>query len=416
MVELNPFRTAQGLFDNAAERLGLDPEARRILRWPMREQRVTVPVRMNDGNFRIFQAHRVQYNHALGPTIGGFRWHPDTDVDASRAHAAWTTWQAAVMGLPHGGACGGVDCNPKELSTGEKELLARRAARALSGLGRLDEDVITPDTYTTPQVMGWMMDTFHQTHGSRHETSTVGKPAILGGSPGLADATARGGVIAVREAATELGLDPSALRFAVHGFGNIGRAVAARHVELLGGGTLVGVSDSHGSAIAPEGIDPDEARTHKLQTGSVGDIEEMETADADAIFELEVDVLYTAATADLITKDIAGRIRAKMLCELGDNPTTAEADDLLTSNGCLVIPDMLGSGGRLTIGHLEGVQMRSGDRWSSSALHGRLEEKMVDAFTSVRELARDEGVGMRLGAWMLGISRVAEACRARGWC
>lgn len=416
MVELNPFKTAQSLFDHAAERLGLDPEAQQILRWPMREQHVTVPVRMNDGHFRVFKAHRVQYNHALGSTIGGFRWHPDTDIDASRANAAWTSWQAAVMGIPHGGACGGVDCNPKELSTGEKERLARGSVRAFSAFGRTDRDVITPDTYTTPQIMGWMMDTYGQTRGPGHEASVVGKPAILGGAPGLGDATARAGVAAVREAATELELDPAALRIAVHGFGNIGRAVAVRHVEMLGGGTLVAVSDSHGSAIAPDGMDPEGACAHKQQTGSIEDLEHTTYTADDAVFDQEVDVLYTAATSDLITKETAGRIQAKVLCELGDNPTAPDADEALAARGCVVIPDMLGSGGRLTIGHLELVQMRSGDRWSPAHLHERLDDKVVAAYVAVREMSQDVDVSMRVAAWMLGISRVAEACRARGWC
>jgi len=314
MTEFNPFRTVQDLFDAAAEQLGLDRSARELLRWPMREFRALIPVHMDDGFIRVFHAHRVQYNYAMGPTIGGLRWHPDASVDPSRAAAAFTSWQTAVLQLPLAGASGGIDCNPKELSGGEKERLARGFVRAFQGVIGADRDIIVPDLYTTPQVMGWMLDAFERGAGHREPGVVAGKPVAVGGMPGHGEATARGAVILVREAASELDLDPKNLTFAIHGFGNLGRGIASQHLRILGGGRLVAVSDSRGGIRKESGLEPGSLNMHKIQTGRVSGMPDSEEITPDEVLALDVDVIYASAPPGRITVEHASQSQARIVC------------------------------------------------------------------------------------------------------
>src|SRR5271157_3226357 len=268
MAELNPFKIAQKQLDTAAATLGLDEATHQLLRWPQRELQVTFPVRMDDGSMRIFHGYRVQYNGARGPTKGGLRWHPDETIDTVRALSSWMTWKTAVVDLPLGGAKGGVCCDPKSMSLRELENLSRAYIRAIAPMIGIDRDVPAPDVYTNPQTMAWMMDEYETITGRPNPGVLTDKPQQIGGTEGRRDATARGGVITVREACSALGADP-AKAFAIQGFGNAGQRAALLHREILGGGKLVGVSDSRGAIYRAEGMDPEELVMHKLKSGSV---------------------------------------------------------------------------------------------------------------------------------------------------
>lgn len=413
-VELNPFRIAQQQLDEAAEQLGLDEPTRELLRWPLREFTVTLPVRMDDGTTRIFRGYRVQYNNARGPTKGGFRWHPDETIDTIRALAAWMTWKTAVVDIPLGGGKGGVTCNPKELSEGEKERLARAYIRKIGRVLGVTRDIPGPDVYTTPQIMSWMMDEYELIHDESHPGVITGKPTALGGSRGRVDATARGGVICVREAAATLGLDLKDAACAVQGFGNAGQYAALLGEEILGL-KVVAVTDSRGGVYRAEGLDAKALVDHKLGTGRVDGFPGAEPIDNREILELDVPVLFPAALENVITAGNAPRIQAKIVCELANGPTTPEADRILHEKGIFVLPDFLANAGGVTVAYFEQVQNAYNYYWDLDTVRERLDRKITHAFRDVREMSESEGVHMRLAAYMVAVSRVAEACKLRGW-
>ncbi|MBU1695079.1 MAG: Glu/Leu/Phe/Val dehydrogenase, partial [Verrucomicrobia bacterium] len=309
--ELNPFKVAQAQFDEAAEVLGLEPAMRELLRWPRRQYRFTIPVKMDDGSTKVFHGYRVQYNDARGPNKGGIRWHPDETIDTVRALAAWMTWKCAVVDIPLGGGKGGVTCDPKKLSEGEKERLARGWMRVMARELGEHRDVPAPDVYTTPQIMAWMMDEFEVITGRSHPAVITGKPLALGGSQGRGDATARGGVYCVREACRALGINPKG-RYAIQGFGNAGQFAALLHPEILGGGTLVAVTDTSGGAYNPNGLDPKAVVEYKLKTGRVATFPGSEPISNEDLLELELEVLYPAALENVITEANADRIKARI--------------------------------------------------------------------------------------------------------
>ncbi len=415
MSELNPFKIAQTQLDEAAGILGLDKATHDLLRWPMREFRFLLPVKMDTGETRIFHGYRVQYNSARGPTKGGLRWHPDETIDTVRALAAWMTWKTAVVDIPLGGGKGGVTCNPKELSDGEKERLARAYMRAAAPHLAVHQDVPAPDVYTTPQIMAWMLDEYETIVGAKHPGVITGKPIPLGGSQGRADATARGGVYTVREAAKALGIDASKTTYAVQGFGNAGQFAATLHTEILGGGKLLAISDSRGGVFSKSGIDPAKALHHKRETGRVEGLPGTDPISNEALLELEVDVLYPSALENAITADNAGNIKAKISCELANGPTTPEADKILQENGVFVIPDFLANAGGVTVSYFEQVQNTYNYYWALEDIHAQLDRRMTDAFAAVHTLSKKENVHMRLAAYLVSVSRVAEACKLRGW-
>jgi glutamate dehydrogenase (NAD(P)+) len=324
------------------------------------------------------------------------------------------TWKTSVLDLPLGGAKGGVVCNPREMSERELENLSRAYVRAVVQFIGVDKDVPAPDVYTNPQTMAWMMDEYETLMQFHHPGVFTDKPQQIGGTEGRRDATARGGIVAVREACKALGVDPTGT-FAIQGFGNAGQRTALLHSELLGGGKLIAVCDSRGGIVDPDGLNPQELVTHKLKTGSVVGFPGTRSISRELVLELEVDVLYPAALENSINEDNMERVKAKIVCELANGPTTPEADLVLHKRGIHVIPDILASAGGVTVSYFEMVQDKSSFFWDEATVHARLEEKMRKAYHTVQEAIRDKKVHPRLAAMVVGVARVAEACKLRGW-
>ena len=414
MAELNPFKIAQKQLDTAAATLGLDPATHELLRWPQRELQVSIPVRMDDGSMKIFHGYRVHFNGARGPTKGGLRWHPDETIDTVRALSAWMTWKCAVVDLPLGGAKGGVTCNPKELSDGEKERLARAYIRAVGRFLSATGDVPAPDVYTTPQIMAWMMDEYEMLIGEHSPGVITGKPLPLGGSAGRGDATARGGIYVVREAAKKLGMDLKGKAMAIQGFGNAGQHAARLGEELLGL-KLVAASDSQGGVHNAKGLDVKALIDHKQKTGSLKGFAGAESISNEKLLELDVVVLFPSALENVITDVNAQRIKARIVCELANGPTTPEADAILFKNGVFVIPDFLANAGGVTVSYFEQVQNAYNFYWNLDLVYSRLDEKMTKAFADVYAMHERHKSNMREAAYLVSVSRVAEACKLRGW-
>jgi len=410
----NPFAIAQQQFDTAADILGLDSGLRAVLRVPLRELHVSLPVRMDDGDVRVFKGFRVQYNDARGPSKGGIRFHPDETVDTVRALAAWMTWKTAVMDLPLGGGKGGIICNPKTLSERELERLSRAYIGAIAWIMGPERDIPAPDVYTTPQIMGWMMDEYSKLRGYSTPGAITGKPLSLGGSLGRDDATARGTWFTIREAAKVIGLDLPDARVAIQGFGNAGTFAAGLGQELFGC-RVVAVSDSTGGLYNANGLDYRELLAHKQRTGSVAGFAGAEAVSNDEILEADVDILIPAALESQITPENASHVKARIVAEAANGPTTPEADVVLRRRGVFVIPDFLCNAGGVTVSYFEWVQNQRGMRWELDDVHRRLDRKMTRAFGEVLEASRKHDVDMRTGAYCVAVARVAEATRARGW-
>ncbi len=411
---LNPFKIAQRQLDDAAEHLGLDPATHELLRWPMYEIKVTLPVKMDDGTTRIFHGFRVQYNTARGPAKGGIRWHPDETIDTVRALAAWMTWKTSVVNIPLGGGKGGIICNPKELSEGEKERLARAYIRAVGRALGVHKDVPAPDVYTTPQIMAWMMDEYEKLVGESHPGVITGKPIALGGSEGRGDATARGGIYVTREAGKRFGINFVGKTMAIQGFGNAGQYAALLGEEILGL-KVVAASDSKGGIYNPKGFDAKELIDYKIKNGQLKGFPGAEEISNEELLQLEVTVLVPAALENVITKDNAEKIHCKILLELANGPTTPDADDILYENGIIVLPDFLANAGGVTVSYFEQVQNTYNFYWELADVHKRLDEKMSRAFIDVYQMSQREKVNMRRAAYLVAVSRVAEACKLRGW-
>ena len=411
---LNPFRIAQEQLDEAAEHLKLDPATHAMLREPMRELHVLIPVRMDDGRVEVFQGFRVQYNDARGPTKGGIRFHPEETIDTVKALAAWMTWKTAVVDIPYGGGKGGVICNPKEMSEGELERLSRGYIRALGEFIGPEKDIPAPDVYTNPQIMAWMMDEFSKLRGYNTPGVITGKPLPLGGSLGRGDATARGGIFTVREAAKHLGLDLKGAPVAVQGYGNAGYYAAKLSKEYFGA-KIVAVSDSRGGIYSEAGLDPEAVLKHKQEGGSVVGFPGAEQISNEELLELDVTLLWPAALENVITEENAPRIKAKIIAEAANGPTTPEADRILHEKGAFVIPDFLCNAGGVTVSYFEWVQNINGYYWSEEEVYERLDAKMTKAFHDVLEMHKERKVHMRLAAYLVAVQRVAEAMRLRGW-
>jgi glutamate dehydrogenase (NAD(P)+) len=414
MTSYNSFAVEQQQVLEAARILKLDDATVEFLLWPQREFKFTMPVRMDSGKVKIFHGWRIQHNSARGPAKGGIRFHPDETVDTIRALAGWMTWKTAVVDLPLGGGKGGVVCDPKTLSERELENIARAYVRATVQLIGIGKDVPAPDVYTNPQTMAWMMDEY-ETLVHRHDPGVMtDKPQQIGGTEGRRDATARGGVITVREACRMLRIDPTGT-YAIQGFGNAGQRAALLHQEILGGGTLVAVCDSRGGLFNPRGLNPRDLVTHKLKTGSVVGFPGAEPLNRDAVLELPVDILYPAALENSINEQNVDRLKAKILCELANGPTTPEADPILAAKGIHVIPDILASAGGVTVSYFEMVQDNYSFFWDEGLVHERLDKKLTNAYRTVQEAVKEKKVHPRLGAMVVGVARVAEACKLRGW-
>ncbi len=410
----NPFEVAQAQLDEAAGLLGLEPHVHAFLREPMRELTVRIPVRMDNGKFQIFTGFRVQYNDARGPNKGGIRWHPEETIDTVRALAAWMTWKTSVVGIPLGGGKGGIICNPKELSEGEKERLARGYIRQIARFIGPEIDIPAPDVYTTPQIMAWMMDEYEVIAGRHQPGIITGKPLETGGVEGRDDATARGGMFTLRECASALGLELSGARVAVQGYGNAGQH-AHRLVTELFVAKVVAASDSRGGVFSEAGIDATELTKHKAATGSVVGMPGTQPIANEALLELDVEVLIPAALEGVLTEKNAANVKAKIVCELANGPTHPEADRILFEKGIYVIPDFLCNAGGVTVSWMEQVQNAAQDKWERERVVKKLDEIMSRAFQEVHRMRTERGVHTRLAAYLVAVKRVADACRQRGW-
>lgn len=411
---LNPFAIAQAQLDEAAEVLQLDPQMHAFLREPMREFHFTIPIKMDDGSTKTFRGYRVQYNDARGPAKGGIRFHPDETIDTVRALAAWMTWKTAVADIPLGGGKGGVICNPRELSQGELERLSRGYMRNIARNIGSTRDVPAPDVNTNPQVMAWMLDEYETIMGYREPGVITGKPITLGGSAGRTPATALGGLFAIREAAKHLNFTLKGATCAVQGYGNVGSfAHKLGHTEF--GLKVVAVSDEFGAIYCADGLDPKTVGQHLRRTGKVKDCPGTENITNAELLELNVDILIPAAIENQLTSLNADRIKAKIVAELANGPTTPEADNILNDKGIYIIPDFLCNSGGVIVSYFEMVQNTYQFYWDESMVHERLDKKITTAFNAVHTMSQRQSVDPRVAAYLVSVDRVAEAVRLRGW-
>jgi glutamate dehydrogenase (NAD(P)+) len=413
-AKINLFEMAQKQIDQCAAILKLDPQITAIIKTPMRELHVSLPVRMDDGNIKVFHGFRVQYNDAKGVTKGGIRFHPEETIDTVRALASWMTWKCALLDLPLGGAKGGIICNPKEMSERELERLSRAYIRAVFSFIGPEKDVPAPDVYTTPQIMAWMMDEYSIIAGKPQFGVITGKPLAIGGSPGRGDATARGGMFTIREAAKVLGIDLKKATVAVHGYGNTGY-YAARLCKEMFGSKVIAVCDSKGGVCSEKGINPEEAYSCKNKTSSVCNLPNKETISAKELLEMDVDILIPAAIENVITKKNAPNIKAKIIAELANGPTTPEADEILYKKGVHIIPDFLCNAGGVTVSYFEMVQNFTMSVWDISEVYEKLDKKMTAAYHSVLNTSKTYKINMRQSAYVRAVERVVEAMKLRGW-
>ena len=409
----NPFQSMIERFDIAAEILELDPGFYEYLLSPSRIHITAVPVVMDDGRMKVFQGYRVIHNEVLGPSKGGIRYAPDVSLDEVKALAAWMTWKCAVVGVPFGGAKGGIVCNPREMSPGELERMTRRYAANLVDVFGPDKDIPAPDMNTNAQTMAWILDTYSM-HARRTENAVVtGKPIILGGSEGRKEATGRGVMTVTLAAMERLGVRPAACSVAVQGFGNVG-SIAAMLLEEQGC-KVVAVSDVSGGYYNEGGLDVRAMMAYA--EGNRGTLEGYRDADPitnEELLTLDVDVLVPAAKEDQITRHNAAQIKAKIIAEGANGPTSPEADDILNQNDVLVIPDILANAGGVTVSYFEWVQDRQGYFWTLDRVNRRLDRSIRAAFEKVYAAAQQYDASLRIGAYVLAIDKVASALRIRG--
>ncbi len=411
-VSENPYEIAQRQFDNATRYLDLKAGIKAKLRLPKRELSVHFPVKMDDGSIQMFTGHRVQHNLARGPAKGGIRYHPDVTLDEVRALAMWMTWKCAVVGIPYGGAKGGVVCNPKVMSERELERLTRRFTSEIIMFIGPESDIPAPDVNTTAQTMAWIMDTYSMTKGYSVPAVVTGKPVEIGGSLGRREATGRGVMFTTREALKHLGMPIEGTRVAVQGFGNVG-AIGAQLLQELGC-TVIAASDSRGGMYNPKGFDVEDVMRHKAETGTVVGYPGTDTITNEELLELDCEVLVPAALENEITEENANRVKARIISEGANGPTTPEADAILFDKGAFVIPDILANAGGVTVSYFEWVQGLQSFFWSEDEVNANLEKIMISAFNDVLAISRRREVDMRIAAYILAIDRVANATLLRG--
>jgi len=412
VAEPTAFDMAREQFNAAADKLNLEPGLRQILSNCKRELTVHFPVRMDDDTVRVFTGYRIEHNYARGPAKGGIRFHPQVDINEVRALAMWMTWKCAVVGIPYGGAKGGVVCDPKVLSQRELERLTRRYTSEISVVIGPERDIPAPDVNTNPQIMAWLMDTYSMHKGYSVPAITTGKPLAIGGSEGRNEATARGCHYTIREAARVLGLNLKGATAVVQGFGNAGAASARFLAEE--GAKVIAVSDSRGGVFNGNGLNPWELIRFKQETGSVVGAPKTEPITNAELLELECDILVPAALEKQLTGKNAPRVKAKLIAEDANGPTTPEADRIFREKGILVIPDILANAGGVTVSYFEWVQDLMAFFWTVDEINARLETIMTRAFRDVKSMADEHNVDMRTAANMLAIKRVADATRIRG--
>ncbi|HIG86050.1 MAG TPA: Glu/Leu/Phe/Val dehydrogenase [Planctomycetes bacterium] len=410
--EYNPFLSMARGFDEAADILALDEGLREVLRQPERELKVALPILMDDGTVKVFTGYRVQHNFLRGPCKGGIRFSPDVNLDEVRALSAWMTWKCSVVNLPFGGAKGGVICDPRELSQGELERLTRRYTVAIMDILGPDRDVPAPDMNTGEQTMAWIMDTYSM-HVRRTTTAIVtGKPLALGGSRGRREATGRGVMIAANQALQLTGGRPEDTRVIVQGAGNVGGVSALlMHRE---GYKVTSISDMYGAIHNEKGLDMPAVMAWMRDQGRLTGYPDAATVTHEDQLELDCDLLIPAATENQITSKNADRIKASLIVEGANGPTTAAASSMLHDRGVVIVPDILANAGGVTVSYFEWVQDRMGYFWTEEIVNSRLEQIMIDAFSEVASTAEKHKVSLRTAAYILAIDRVASVYRLRG--
>jgi glutamate dehydrogenase (NAD(P)+) len=411
-VHHNPFDDVLEQIDRAARVLHPDPDALEPLRHPRRQVIVSVPVKLDDGQLRIFEGYRVMYDNSRGPGKGGIRYHPDVNLEDCKALAAWMAWKCAIVDIPFGGAKGGVACDPLKLSEGELERITRRYISEIFDLIGPTVDIPAPDVGTSPRVMAWVMDTFSMKKGYAEPGVVTGKPIALGGSGGRLEATGRGLLFVTRETLRRVGRELTGARVAIQGFGNVG-SNAARLLHAAGA-SVVAVSDVSGAIYDPLGLDMPRVLAYYSETGELRGFPNTQPLDNQALLRLPVDVLLPAAMEAQITRDNASEIQARIIVEGANGPTTPEADEILSRRGLLVVPDILANAGGVIVSYFEWVQDRYGYFWKLAEVNEKLEEKMVAAFDAVWSTKERFEVDARTAAYILAVERIIEARTLRG--
>jgi len=408
----NPFENSLEQLRIAAEYLKLDEGIHQILAHPKRELTVSLPVRMDNGKIKVFTGYRVQYNDARGPFKGGIRYHPGVTLDEVKALAAWMTWKTSVVDIPLGGGKGGIVCDPKNMSQGELERMTRRFAAAISPIIGPYKDIPAPDVYTNGQTMAWIMDTFSFIQGVASPGVITGKPISLGGSLGRDKATGRGAVFCTVEAAKVKKMDLKKATFAVEGFGNAG----AFYSQILQtyGSKLMAASDSKGAIMSKNGMDADKLIAHKEKTGSVVGFPGSQPISGKELLQMDVDILSPSALENTILPDIAKGIKAKIITECANGPTTPAADKILDANGVFLIPDILANAGGVIVSYFEWVQNLQRLEWTEAEVNSMLEKKITGAFKDVHEASLKHNTSMRTGAMIVAVGRVADAVKTLG--
>jgi glutamate dehydrogenase/leucine dehydrogenase len=413
-AKVNPYEEMKKMVDKAGKTLGLDPGMVEVMKSPKRELSVNFPVKMDDGSVKVFTGYRVQHNEARGPYKGGIRFHPQVDIDEVRALASWMTWKTAVVDIPYGGAKGGVIANPKQMSVTEIERMTRRYASEISIIIGPMKDIPAPDVNTGGREMAWIMDTFSMQKGFACPGVITGKPREIGGSLGRPEATSRGLVFTVREAAKKIGLNLKGATIAIQGYGNVG-AFAHKLIERDFGANVIAVSDSQGGIISEKPLRYEEVIAHKKKTGSVKGFPGTKPISNEEILELKVDVLLPCALENVITKENADKIKAKISGEGANGPTTFEADAILWKNGVLVLPDILANAGGVTVSYFEWVQNNYNFYWTEEEVNTKLDDIITRAFHEVWDMHDKYKCNMRDAAYLVAVKRVADATKLRGF-
>ncbi|MFJ8462163.1 Glu/Leu/Phe/Val dehydrogenase [Lysinibacillus xylanilyticus] len=409
---LNLFTSTQDVIQDALNKLGYDEAMYELLKEPLRMLQVRIPVKMDDGTTKVFTGYRAQHNDAVGPTKGGVRFHPAVSEEEVKALSMWMTLKCGIVDLPYGGGKGGVICDPRQMSMGEIERLSRGYVRAVSQIVGPTKDIPAPDVFTNAQIMAWMMDEYSRMDEFNSPGFITGKPLVLGGSQGRDRATAQGVTIVIQEAAKKRGIELKGARVVIQGFGNAGSFLAKFMHDL--GAKVIGISDAYGALHDPEGLDIEYLLDRRDSFGTVTTLFE-NTISNKELLELDCDILVPAAIENQITAENAHNIKANIVVEAANGPTTAEATRILTERDILLVPDVLASAGGVTVSYFEWVQNNQGYYWTEEEVEERLYKKMVDAFENVYTTATTRNINMRLAAYMVGVRRTAEASRFRGW-
>ncbi|MBN8193518.1 Glu/Leu/Phe/Val dehydrogenase [Bacillus sp. NTK074B] len=409
---LNLFTSTQHVINDALSKLGYTEEMYELLKEPIRMLTVRIPVRMDDGSIKVFTGYRAQHNDAVGPTKGGVRFHPEVDEEEVKALSMWMSLKCGIVDLPYGGGKGGIICDPRTMSFTELEKLSRGYVRAISQIVGPTKDIPAPDVYTNSQIMAWMMDEYSRLRENDSPGFITGKPIVLGGSQGREKATAQGVTICIDQAAKKRGIDIKGARVVIQGFGNAGSFLAKFMHDA--GAKVIAISDAHGALHDPAGLDIDYLLDRRDSFGTVTTLFE-NTISNKELLELECDILVPAAISNQITEENVYDIKASIVVEAANGPTTFEATRILSERGILLVPDVLASAGGVTVSYFEWVQNNQGYYWTEEEVNEKLYAKLVEAFNNVYETSQNRRVNMRLAAYMVGARKMAEASRFRGW-